>query len=130
MPGVTSSEGAGLFGQIQKKIPKLFDEKKDEILNRKLGGERYLMLASPFGSGALSYILARSLDYELLFYKKVRFRLLVVAFIILGLALWLGIRYSRKITGPIESLAEGTQRLAAGDFTRPPLRRCAGPAAS
>ncbi|HYC56076.1 MAG TPA: ATP-binding protein [Candidatus Binatia bacterium] len=78
---------------------------------------RYLLRIGQIGETGVSYALAKSLEAELAFYTELRSRLLATGLFALVIALSWGLLYSRRVTRPIEQLAAGTARLAAGDLS-------------
>jgi signal transduction histidine kinase len=113
---VQTSREDGLFESLRSESGQAGGPGGDAISTKQLQGEQYLLLAAPPGTGQVSYVLARSLDQELSFYRTLRRRLLGVAATILALALLLGTLYSRRITRPIQALVTEAQRVATGDL--------------
>ena len=85
-----------------------------EPITKLFGDERYVLLQAPFGGSDVSYVLARSLDKELLFWNQLRERLFLVAGAILLAAILLVALYAQRITRPIHALAAEAGRIATG----------------
>ena len=72
---------------------------------------------------------ARS-DYMLAFNEQSQYRLwfnlsyILIAFLILFAAIWLGFGFARKLMAPITNLMEASEKVGKGDFTaRAPIRK-------
>lgn len=113
---VASLSAGDLFQRLRPMLLQAPAEQAAQVLTRVIDGERYLVLAAPFGKTGVSSVLAESMDQQLLPYRRLRTQLLVVAGLILAGALLLGLLYARRITQPISALVAGTTRIAAGDF--------------
>lgn len=88
----------------------------EAVIAQTIGEHRYLTVAGSWGEGRGSYLLARSLDQELAFYRTLQGQLMGLAGLILLVALLLGMFYARQLTRPLRALVAGTQRVAAGDW--------------
>jgi len=83
---------------------------------RRVDGERFLCRTIPSGTENGVILLARSLDYELMFYRRLQTGLLLVGVGVLVLAFVLSVFTGNKITQPIQALMDGVQRIADGDY--------------
>ena len=114
--GAVTVSSAGTLFQGLKAVRAAAGDQEAQIRIQRLGGERHLLLAAPFGNTGLSYVLARSLDEALMFYRTLQWGLVLAALGILVVALVCGVWFSGRITRPIRWLVLGTQQIAAGDL--------------
>lgn len=117
---VMSAAGAELFAKLSQELPVSGEASQHRMLTTTVSGQRYVVLMAPFGGSASSVLvssfLVRSLDQELLFYRRLQRRLLIMAGAILLAALLGGMFFSRRITKPIRALMNSATRIAAGEF--------------
>ena len=113
---LTSVRSAAVFDGFRADSRAIVRFRPHEIVTEKIGGERYLLLASPPDSSGLFYVLARSLDSELGFFQQLQRSLLLSGTLILVVALLLGWFYTQRISRPIRALLVETKRIASGDF--------------
>jgi signal transduction histidine kinase/ActR/RegA family two-component response regulator len=111
----TSAAGSALFQGLDLKAS-IGPEEAGQVFTRLMDGERYLLLKAPFGSSEVFYVLARSLDKELAFYRLLQRGLFLVAAAVLLVALVLVTGYAGRITRPIQALAAEARRIATGDL--------------
>ena len=89
------------------------------ITTKTIGNESYMIQLVSMGTQLRKayFILGRSLDFELLFYKELQKWLLLFGFLLLISTLGVVVFLSRKFTQPVGVLVKGTQRIAKGDFS-------------
>ncbi len=114
---VCSAAAKRFFASLVERLPPVTADDPAPMQAMRVEGERYLLLAAPFGTSGVSYVLARSLDHDLLFARRLQGWFLMAALGILGLALMIGARFSRRVSQPIQALVQGIQQLAAGNFS-------------
>ncbi len=83
-----------------------------------IGAVRYLVLFAPLASGS-EVVFLKNLDRELSVMPLLRKIALWSAGITLALAMILGTLFAGRLAGPVGSLADAADRLAAGDFDAP-----------
>ena len=118
---VTSKAGAALFDRLPQDLLTTDRTARQPFLTRTTDRKRYVVLVAPFGSQDVSYVLARSLlarslDQELAFYRRLQGRMLLISGVILLASLMSGVSFADKITRPIQALVTETQRIARGEF--------------
>lgn len=113
---VTSPAGRELFRHLTPDKLAMTNHPEAAIAQT-IGGYRYLTVSGSWDEGRGSYLLARSLDEELAFYRKLQGQLVGLAGFILLVALLFGVVYARQLTQPLRALVAGTQRIAAGDWS-------------
>ena len=118
---VTSETSGPLFDRLYQELSSAPRSERQQLLTKTIAGERYVVLVAPFGEGDVSYVLARSLlarslDQELAFYRRLQGRVLFISAAILLVSLLLGVFFADKITRPIQALMKETQRIARGEF--------------
>lgn len=83
----------------------------------KLLGERFRCMFQELPVPGVRYMIHRSVDKEMAFYRQLQTLLAVFGLISLGIAFLFGIILSRGIAGPITRLAELSSKVAGGDFS-------------
>ncbi|MDP3920495.1 MAG: HAMP domain-containing protein [Candidatus Omnitrophota bacterium] len=112
------SEGSGnTLTALRPELMQIGKESPGRIFTKTINNETYLLILGPFGANETFYALARSLDHELLFYRKLQQQILLMASGILIIALVLGVLYARRIARPIQALVSGSQKIADGDLS-------------
>ena len=118
---VTSGTSGTLFDRLHQDLLSTDRTEPQQLLTKTIAGERYVILVAPFGGRDAAYVLARSLlarslDQELAFYRRLQGRVLLLSAAILLISLLLGASFAGKITRPIQALVNETQRIARGEF--------------
>lgn len=90
-----------------------------EIVNLNIAGEHFISypLPLPKQSGTIIAVLQRSLDAELAPYLRVERTYLGLALLGLLLSIAVGVWIAGTVSRPILQLAEGTRKIADGDYT-------------
>lgn len=116
---VTADEA--LFEPLRQELLSSPRPHEPHLLTKTIHRERYMLLVAPFGGREVSYVLARSLlvrslDQELVFYRRLQGQVLLMSGAILCVALLLGVFFAGTITKPIRNLVKETQRIARGEL--------------
>ncbi|MEZ4754104.1 MAG: ATP-binding protein [Bdellovibrionota bacterium] len=114
------------FRELISNYPELFRASRPQIeksapASVSLLNERHLVVVSEMDNDGEStdifYVLQTSLDKELEFYRDIRKTILVVGFLALLLALFIGsVLIRRNIVKPIKELVIGTEQLGKGNL--------------
>jgi len=90
-----------------------------EIANLNIAGEHFISYALPLPkqNGTIIAVLQRSLDAELAPYLRVERTYLGLALLGLLLSIAIGVWIAGTVSRPILQLAEGTRKIAEGDYT-------------
>jgi signal transduction histidine kinase len=88
-----------------------------DMIIKSFDRQQYLLLTVPLEQIQGGYILARSMDQELLFFRRLQRQLLFLGIGLLIIAIVTGIWYIRRITRPIGVLVEQARCIALGDLS-------------
>lgn len=117
-PVAATTLDAAHGNQLQSAVERLANVGNTQLQSLALAEEDFLALVEVFGAdpARLLAVLQLSLTEAFAPYERLKLQLLSIFAAILTVAVAIGVRVARGLTGPIERLSEAARRIGEGDY--------------